>query len=165
MPGLISSAVLWIFFRRLLRRDRAEDLVEALNARPPNLNDPEERQLCNIVEEVAIAAGLPLPRLMMVDQPAANAAAVGSSHKDATLLVTRGLLDTLNRDETLAIIAHLVAFVGNGDFAVMRSLLAVFQVKGFFLTLLDLPFRRSAWVALYRLIAAVLWRRGSRWSN
>jgi Zn-dependent protease with chaperone function len=162
VPGLIASAVLWIFFRRLLRRDRAEDLIEALNARPPNLNDPEERQLCNIVEEVAIAAGLPLPRLMMVDQPAANAAAVGSSHKDATLLVTRGLLDTLNRDETLAIIAHLVAFVGNGDFAVMRSLLAVFQVKGFFLTLLDLPFRRSAWVALYRLIGAILWRRGSR---
>ena len=93
---------------------------------------------------------------MMVDQPAANAAAVGSSHKDATLLVTRGLLDTLNRDETLAIVARSLASVGNGDFAVMRSLLAVFQVKGFFLTLLDLPFRRSAWVALYRLIAAIL---------
>jgi Zn-dependent protease with chaperone function len=162
VPGLIASALLWIGFRRLLRRDRADDLIEALNARAPNLRDPEERQLSNIVEEVAIAAGLPPPRLMMVDQPAANAAAVGSSHKDATLLVTRGLLDTLNRDETLAIVAHLVASVGNGDFAVMRSLLVVFQVKGFFLTLLDLPFRRSAWVALYRLIAAILWRRGSR---
>jgi Zn-dependent protease with chaperone function len=162
VPGLIASALLWIGFRRLLRRDRADDLIEALNARAPNLRDPEERQLSNIVEEVAIAAGLPPPRLMMVDQPAANAAAVGSSHKDATLLVTRGLLDTLNRDETLAIVAHLVASVGNGDFAVMRSLLAVFQVKGFFLTLLDLPFRRSAWVALSRLIAAIVWRRGSR---
>jgi Zn-dependent protease with chaperone function len=161
VPGLAASALLWIGFRRLLRRDRADDLIEALKARAPNLRDPEERQLSNIVEEVAIAAGLPPPRLMLVDQPAANAAAVGSSHKDATLLVTRGLLDTLNREETLSIIAHLVASVGNGDFAVMRSLLAVFQVKGFFLTLLDLPFRRSAWVALYRLIAAILWRRGS----
>lgn len=161
VPGLIASGLLWIGFRHLLRRDRAEDLIKALNARPPNLRDPEERQLSNIVEEVAIAAGLPAPRLLLVDQTAANAAAVGRSHKDATLLVTRGLLDTLNREETLAIIAHLVASVGNGDFAVMRSLLAVFQVKGFYLTLLDLPFRRSAWVALYRLVAAVLWRRGS----
>jgi hypothetical protein len=63
VPGLIASALLWIGFRRLLRRDRADDLIEALNARAPNLRDPEERQLSNIVEEVAIAAGLPPPRL------------------------------------------------------------------------------------------------------
>jgi Zn-dependent protease with chaperone function len=156
LPGLALSALLWIGFQRLARRDGAEDLAEALRARPPRPADLEEKQLSNIVEEVAIAAGLPAPRVLLVDSPAVNAAAIGTSHDHATLLVTRGLLDTLNRDETVGIVGHLVGSVGNGDLAVMRSLVAVFQVKGFFLTILDLPFRWSAWKALASLGTVVV---------
>jgi Zn-dependent protease with chaperone function len=152
VPALIAAAIVWVALRALVMRAGGEDLIHRLNARATNPADREEHQLANIIEEVAIAAGLPAPRLFVIDSPIVNAAAVGRTHKDAAVLVTRGLLDSLDRAETSAVVGHMIASIGGGDIKVTASILAVFQTFGFFLTVLDLPFRWSAWRALGGLV-------------
>src|SRR5690348_7462686 len=119
LPGMAAMAVIWLWIRGLIRRSGMEDLALALKARAPR-GDHEERQLGNLVEEMALAAGLPAPRLLVVDTTVANAAAIGKSHRDATILVTRGLLDRFDRAETEGIVAHLMGSIGNGDLGVVR---------------------------------------------
>jgi Zn-dependent protease with chaperone function len=144
LPGLATAALVWLVLRSAIARIGGEDLVLRLKCRAPNPHDLEERQLANVVDEMAIAAGLPAVRLLMIDSPTINAAAIGRSHRTATILVTRGLIDTLDRRETGGIVAHLIATVVQGDTGLSVSVLAVFQTLGFFLTLLDLPLRLSA---------------------
>ena len=62
--------------------------VALAGARPPS-GDLEERQLVNLVEEMALAAGVPPPRVMVVDSPDANAAVAGRSVRDVTIIVPR----------------------------------------------------------------------------
>jgi hypothetical protein len=84
----------------------------------------------------------------LIDSPEINAAALGGARGLSRVLVTRGLLDQFDRDETSGVVAHLTASIGGGDLRLMHAILAVFQTFGFFLSLLDLPFRWSAWTAL-----------------
>jgi Zn-dependent protease with chaperone function len=83
---------------------------------PPDTRDPRLRQLRNVIEEVAIAAGVPVPDIyLMADEPGINAFAAGYSASDAAVCVTRGCLDKLNRDELQGVIAHEFSHVLNGD--------------------------------------------------
>jgi Zn-dependent protease with chaperone function len=84
----------------------------------------------------------------LIDSPEVNAAALGGGRASSRILVTRGLLDHLDRDETSGVVAHLMASIGAGDLRLMHAILSVFQTFGFFLSFLDLPFRWSAWKAL-----------------
>ena len=72
-------------------------------------------QLYNVVEEMAIAAGVPMPRVMVVETDALNAFATGTKAGSGTIAVTRGLLDTLNRDELQGVVAHEMAHLANLD--------------------------------------------------
>ena len=148
IPALVAAGLVWAVLRRLSLRGEGGDLIARVHARAPDPHDAQERQLGNIVEEMAISAGVPAPALLLIDAPEINAAAVGGTRGSATLLVTRGLLDQLDRDETSAVVAHLVASAGAGDIRLTHAVLAVFQTFGFFVTFLDLPFRWSAWRAL-----------------
>jgi Zn-dependent protease with chaperone function len=152
VPALIAGMLVWLWLRAVFARAAGGDLVLRLGARPANSTDPEERQLANIVEEVAIGAGAPPPRLFVVDTSVANAAALGRSHKDGIVLVTTGLLARLDRSETEAVVARLVSAVGAGDLAAAAGVMATLRTLGFFLTLLDLPLRWSAWRTLGALI-------------
>ncbi len=83
---------------------------------PPDTRDPRLRQLRNVIEEVAIAAGVPVPDIyLMADEPGINAFAAGYSVSDAAVCVTRGCLDKLSRDELQGVIAHEFSHVLNGD--------------------------------------------------
>lgn len=66
----------------------------------------EERQLLNIVEEMSIAAGMPIPKVYLMNEPGINAFAAGQSHSNAVIGVTRGALTHLSRDELQGVIAH-----------------------------------------------------------
>ena len=125
-PGALAVGLAWLGTRALFRRAGTEALVRALGGRPPRVGDHEEQQLGNVVEEMAIAAGVRPPRVMLLDGPVVNAAAIGSSHDDAVVLVSRRLLDELDRDETQAVVAHLIGAVGNGDLRVALSMLSLF---------------------------------------
>ena len=83
---------------------------------PPDTSDPQLRLLRNVIEEVAIASGTPVPDIyLMEDEPGINAFAAGYSVSDAAICVTQGCLDNLTRDELQGVIAHEFSHVLNGD--------------------------------------------------
>jgi Zn-dependent protease with chaperone function len=159
VPTLIVGAVVWRGLRGLFLRASAVDLIEQCGARPARADDLEERTLVNIVDEVAIGSGVPSPKLFLIDSPAINATIFGRTPEDAVLLVTRGLLDKLDRDETQAIIARLTIGLAVGDLYIASGIMAAFHTYGLFLTLLSLPVRLAAWKALRRLVSLIVTSR------
>ncbi len=75
----------------------------------------EEPVLHNVVEELAIAAGLPKPRVYVIETPSLNAFATGMSPRRAAICVTRGLLRRLNREELQGVIGHEMGHIVNWD--------------------------------------------------
>jgi Zn-dependent protease with chaperone function len=87
--------------------------------------DPAERRLVNVVEEMAIAAGLPVPRLYLLPGEAGiNAFAAGYTPGHSVMAVTRGALDRLTRDELQGVVAHELSHVLNADTRVDLRLMA-----------------------------------------
>jgi len=84
-----------------------------------DLNDPKEAQWRNVVEEMSIAAGIPVPKTYVIDDPDPNAFATGRDPKHASIAVTKGLLDTLDRDELQAVAAHEMSHIKNFDIRLM----------------------------------------------
>ena len=84
-----------------------------------------ERQLANVVDEMAIAAGVPRPRLWIIPDDDPNAFATGHDPRDAHIAVTRGLLRICNRDELQAVIGHELGHVKNLDVRLMTTLAAL----------------------------------------
>jgi Zn-dependent protease with chaperone function len=83
---------------------------------PPDTRDPHLRRLRNVVEEMAIAAGVPVPEIYVLrEEQSINAFASGWSTADAAVAVTQGALERLNRDELQGVIAHEFSHVVNGD--------------------------------------------------
>ncbi len=93
---------------------------------PADATDLAYRRLRNIVEEVAIASGVPVPQIFVLEQEAAiNAFASGYTPADAAVTVTRGCLDKLTRDELQGVIAHEFSHVLNGDMRLNIRLVGV----------------------------------------
>ncbi len=91
-------------------RDLGGVLVEA------DANDPLRRRLYNVVEEIALASGIPVPEIYVLEQESAiNAFAAGFTPADAAVAVTRGALEKLNRSELQGVIAHEFSHIFNGD--------------------------------------------------
>ncbi|HEU4698951.1 MAG TPA: M48 family metallopeptidase [Gemmatimonadales bacterium] len=86
---------------------------------------PQLKLLDNVVEEMAIAAGLPKPKVYVIDDPDPNAFATGHDAHDASIAVTQGLLDTLTRDELQGIVAHEMAHIRNLDVRLATLLAAM----------------------------------------
>jgi Zn-dependent protease with chaperone function len=83
---------------------------------PADTTNPQWQRLRNVIEEVAIASGVPVPEIyVMQDEPGINAFAAGYTPTDAAVCVTQGCLDKLNRDELQGVIAHEFSHVLNGD--------------------------------------------------
>lgn len=93
---------------------------------PEQSNDFQLRRLRNVVEEIAIASGVPMPKLYVLEhEPAINAFAAGYSPSDAVVAVTRGALEKLNRDELQGVIAHEFSHILNGDMRLNIRLIGV----------------------------------------
>lgn len=97
----------------------ADLVLSSVGAEPLDGNIPEHRQLHNIVTEMALASGCPMPKVCVVFDPAPNAFATGKDEKFATICVTTGLLTLLGRDETQGVVAHEMAHIRNHDTRVM----------------------------------------------
>lgn len=156
LPGMAVAMLIWAGLARYYRRSAVASAIGDLGARAPRPGDVEEHQLGNILAEMALAAGLPTPRLLMLDAPEPNAAAFGASHRDAAVIATRGLLERLDRRETQGVVAHLVASTGDGDLRLAASVQAVFGTLGAMVLIFDLPFRRGAWAALRDLLLCLI---------
>jgi Zn-dependent protease with chaperone function len=151
-PGIALSLMLWLGVLALFHRAGVGGALLALNAREPNPARLDELKLSDVVQEMAIAAGLPAPKIMFVDAPGANAAAIGTSPNDARLVVTRGLLEVLNREELEATLAHLVGAIGNGDLSVAFRVTSLFESCGLLLMLLNSPFGLRSRGVLWRIV-------------
>lgn len=119
--ALVAGLIAWFSWRRgpmeVLRATGAWELIEPAT--------PEQRQLWNVVEEMAIASGLPKPRVWIVPDPDPNAFATGLDPAGAHVAVTEGLLRLLNRDELQGVVAHEMAHVRNFDVRLMTLLAAM----------------------------------------
>ncbi|CAM3055799.1 M48 family metallopeptidase [Rariglobus hedericola] len=92
----------------------------------PRTTDPKQRQLLNIVEEMSIASGLPMPAVYVLpDEQGINAFAAGLTTSDAVVAVTRGTLEKLNRDELQGVVAHEFSHILNGDMRLNVKLTAI----------------------------------------
>ena len=150
LPGALALFAIWIAIRRVLGQVAVGHVLEASGTRPPNEHDLEERQLGNVVEEMAVAAGVKPPKVLIIDTDAVNAAAMGTEIDDATVLVTRGLLDKLDRDETQAVVGHVIGSVGNGDLKIASIIFSIYQTWGALTLLMQAPFGRDARRAVWR---------------
>lgn len=88
-------------------------------------SEPAERRLLNVVEEIAIASGTPVPRVYLLDEESINAFAAGFSTRDAIIGVTRGCMNLLSRDELQGVIAHEFSHILNGDMRLNLRLMGV----------------------------------------
>ena len=93
------------------------------------------KELIQIVENLSITAGLPMPRVYVVNDPAPNAFATGRNPEHSIVAVTTGLLDILNRSELEGVIAHELSHIGNRDMLVMTVAVVL---AGFLAVLSDL---------------------------
>jgi Zn-dependent protease with chaperone function/uncharacterized tellurite resistance protein B-like protein len=103
-------------------------LARMMGARPVSRasSDPAERRLLNVVEEMAIASGTAVPQVFVMDaEPGINAFAAGFSPSQAAVVVTRGTLDKLNRDELQGVIGHEFSHILNGDMRLNLRLMGV----------------------------------------
>jgi heat shock protein HtpX len=105
-------------------------------ARPVTADDasPEVKRLMNVVAEMAIASGLPMPRGHLIDDPDPNAFATGRGPDHASIAVTTGLLAAMDRDELQGVVAHEMAHVRNYD---IRKMTIVAALLGALLLLSD----------------------------
>ena len=115
--------------------------VLALSGAKP-IAKPDDPQLYNIVEELSIASGLPIPKLYVIDTPAMNAFATGRDPRHAAVAVTRGLRERLGRDELQGVLAHELSHVKNLDIRFM-TLMAV--LVGTVVLLADIGLRSLFW--------------------
>lgn len=90
-----------------------------------HLADDKERRLLNVVEEMAIAACVPVPPVYLLPEESINAFAAGYSSADAVIGVTQGSLDQLNRDQLQGVIAHEFSHILNGDMRLNIRLMAL----------------------------------------
>jgi heat shock protein HtpX len=115
---LSAGAICWYSWRfgpeKVLWSTGAWELIEPAT--------PEQKQLVNVVEEMAIASGIPRPKIWIVPDDDPNAFATGRDAASASIAVTQGLLGTLSRDELQGVVAHEMAHVRNLDIRLMTLL-------------------------------------------
>ena len=111
--------------RMILASSHAQPVDELLAASPGEDDQLRYRQLQNVVEEVAIASGLPAPRAFVIPDDDPNAFATGRDPAHASIAVTAGLLRSLNREELQGVVAHEMGHVRNFDIRLMMIVSAL----------------------------------------
>lgn len=140
--GLFLAVAVWVILAAMSVFGGGSLILKLSRARPvsPDLHP----QLHNVVEEMKIAAGLPvMPKVYIIDERAPNAFATGLGPQDATIVVTAGLLSRLNRDELQGVIAHETSHIMNRDVQFMT--LAGIMLGS--IVLLSQVFLRGMWFA------------------
>ena len=102
----------------------------------------ENAYLINVVEELAIAAGLPTPQIWIIDDPAPNAFSTGRDPKHASIAVTSGLLKKMNRLELEGVIAHEMSHIKNYD---IRLMMLASMLVGIVVLIADVMIRSFLW--------------------
>ena len=138
-PGVLLFAVIFAIATNVFAYWNSDKVVVAMAGAKP-ADESHYRDLHNVVENLAITAGLPKPRVYVINDPAPNAFATGRDKEHAVVAVTTGLLGMMDRTELEGVLAHELSHIGNRDMLV--STIAVVLVG--FVTLASDFFLRSA---------------------
>lgn len=143
-PNILVVAVFFSSFMSVLGYWYSDRIVLRM-ARAMPVDKNNARELYNVVENLTITAGLPTPRIYIINEQAPNAFATGRNPERAVVAVTTGLLERLNRSELEGVIAHELSHIGNRDMLV--STVAVVLV-GFVALISDWFLRSLYWRGL-----------------
>src|SRR5579862_6528917 len=126
--GVLAVILIGSSYKTMALAQGGSVVSEMMGGRPINLNtnDPDERKLLNVVEEMAIASGVPVPPVYVMDtEDGINAFAAGHKPGDATVTVTRGCMKLLTRDELQGVIGHEFSHILNGDMRLNIRLIGI----------------------------------------
>ena len=140
-PSILYIAVFFSVFMSVLSYWYSDKIVLKMTRAQP-VDTKKNPELYRIVENLVITAGLPMPKLYIVNEDAPNAFATGRDPKHAVLAVTEGLLKRLDRSELEGVLAHELSHIGNRDMLI--STVAVVLV-GFIAILSDMFMRSMFW--------------------
>ncbi len=114
-PNILYMAVIFSLLMNFFSYFYSDKIVLAQAGAREIKDRAEFPDLWNIVENLSITAGLPMPRLFVIDDPAPNAFATGRNKEHAVIAVTTGILPLLNKSELEGVIAHELSHIGNKD--------------------------------------------------
>ncbi|MGP9768056.1 M48 family metallopeptidase [Halomonas sp. AOP13-D3-9] len=125
--AVLAVVVLGGLFKRSQLRRGGRVVAEALGGREINLNtrDADERRILNVVEEMAIASGTPVPSVYVLEEESINAFAAGYQTNDAVIGITRGTIRHLTRDELQGVVAHEFSHILHGDMRLNMRLISI----------------------------------------
>ena len=128
MAGTLGFIALASLFQIARLGAGGSAVAKMMGGRPvdPNTTDAGERRLINVVEEMAIASGVPVPEIFVLDaEQGINAFAAGMSPQRAAVAVTRGALESFDRDQLQGVVAHEFSHIFNGDMRLNCRLMGV----------------------------------------
>ncbi len=125
--GVVTVVGIGCLYKFAQLRHGGKAVAEALGGHliDPSSREAIERKALNIVEEMAIASGNPVPPLYIIEDSSINAFAAGLSRRDAIIGLTRGCIKLLDRDELQGVIAHEFSHIHNGDMRLNMRLIAI----------------------------------------
>ena len=139
-PTILFIAVFFAIFMNIFSYWYSDKIVLAMH-RAKEVTRESHPDLWNMTENLAITAGLPMPRLYIIREASPNAFATGRNKEHAAVAVTSGLMQILDKSEMEGVIAHELAHIGNRDILVMTIVVVLVG----FVTLLADFFTRSLW--------------------
>lgn len=138
-PGILYFAIFFAITMNIFSYWYSDKIVLKMSGARP-LKKEENRELWNIVENLSITAGLPMPKLFIINDPSPNAFATGRNKEHSVVAVTDGLISILDRNELEGVIAHELSHIGNKD--ILISTIIVILV-GFVALISDFFLRMS----------------------
>ena len=143
-PVILYLAVTISLLMSFIAYWKSDKIVLSLNHAKP-IEKRDNPELYRVVENLCITAGLPLPKIYIIDSAQPNAFATGRDAKHAVVAVTRGLLEKLERTELEGVIAHELSHIGNRDM-LLQTVIVV--LVGVIVIMTDFFFRISFWGGL-----------------
>ena len=130
IPIFAAAAVVFAAARSLRAYFAGADIVlGALGAHPISADQPKNQVVIDVVNEMALAARMPHPRIDVIDDPSPNAFAIGRDPEHSVICVTQGLLDQMDREELQGVIGHEMAHIRNYDIRLTTMVTAM--ARGF----------------------------------
>ncbi len=125
--AITAVVILGSLFRYLQLKSGGRAVAEAMGGKllQGNTQNLDERKILNVVEEMAIASGTPVPPIYLIEEAGINAFAAGYHPQDAVIGITRGCIQLLNRDELQGVVAHEFSHIFHGDMRINMRLISL----------------------------------------
>jgi heat shock protein HtpX len=115
-PGIFVWALIGSLFMNVISYWYSDSIVLSIsNAQPIDTNNPEGKRIYRLLENLAITAGLPTPKLYIINDTAMNAFATGRNPEHSAIALTTGIISRLDQSELEGVIAHELSHIGNRD--------------------------------------------------